>query len=298
MASQKQIEQIYDVFSEKLRIDLGENFDFTCAFYNGDYSKTLKQAQEDKHEYILKNIAFKKGMRVLDIGCGWGPILKAVEEKGGKAVGITLSSDQVELCKRHGLEAYLKDWKKMKPGEFGKFGGIVSVGAFEHFSSPKEYLAGKQDDIYKQFFKLCHDILPKRGRFYLQTSVWGKNTPRYENVSLKAPNNSNEYLLALLEKFFPGSYPPFGEEQVLKNASGFKVISVNTSTQDYIHTIKEWSKHGRKINFAKIAAIIKFIPRYITDKDFRYQIECLRRSVFTTMYKRGVMHLARIVFEK
>ena len=132
----------------------------------------------------------------------------------------------------------------------------------------------------------------------MQTSVWGENVPHYENVSLKAPKKSNEYLLALLEKFFPGSYPPFGEEQVLENAIGFKMISVNTSTLDYLHTIKEWSRHGRKINLAKIAAIIKLIPRYITDKNFRYQIECLRRGVFMTMYKRGVMHLARIVFEK
>ena len=139
MASQKEIEQIYDIFSKSLRLNLGEHFDFTCAFYNGDYSKTLEQAQENKHEYILKNIKFKKEMRVLDIGCGWGPMLKVIEEKGGKAVGITLSSDQVEVLKRYGLEVYLKDWKEMKPGEFGKYDGIVSVGAFEHFSSPKEY---------------------------------------------------------------------------------------------------------------------------------------------------------------
>jgi cyclopropane-fatty-acyl-phospholipid synthase len=225
-------------------------------------------------------------------------MLKVIGEKGGKAVGITLSSDQVEVCKRHGLEAYLKDWKEMKAGEFGKFDGIISVGAFEHFSSPKEYLEGRQDDVYKQFFKLCHDTLPQGGRLYLQTSVWGENAPRYEDVSLKAPKNSNEYLLALLEKFFPGSYPPFGEKQVLENAIGFKTISVNTSTLDYIHTIKEWRKYGRKINFAKIVAVVKLLPHYITDKNFRYQIECFGRNVFTTMYKRGVMHLTRIVFEK
>ena len=298
MASQKEIESIYDVFGELLRLSLGEHFDFTCAFYNGDCAKTLEQAQTAKHEYILNSIKFKKGMRVLDIGCGWGPMLQAVKERGGEAVGITLSPDQVKVCKRDGLLAYLKDWKKMEPEEFGKFDGIISVGAFEHFCSPKEHLEGKQNAIYRQFFKLCHDILPKGGRLYLQTSVWGENVPRYEDISLKAPKDSNEYLLALAEKFFPGSWIPFGNEQLIKNSIGFKAVSVNTSTSDYLHTIKEWSRYGHKINFAKIKAIVKLIPRYIIDKNFRYQVEYFRRSVFTTMYKRKVMHLARIVFEK
>lgn len=298
MASQKEIENIYDVFSELLRLSLGEHFDYTCAFYNGNYSQTLQQAQKAKHEYILKGIKFRKGTRVLDIGCGWGPMLKTVQERGADAVGVTLSPDQVKVCQRDGLRAYLKDWKKMKPDEFGKFDGIVSVGAFEHFCSPKEYLERKQDTIYRQFFKLCHDILPKGGRLYLQTSVWGGNVPRYEDVSLKAPKNSNEYLLALAEKFFPGSWIPFGKEQLIKNAIGFKTVSVNTSTSDYLHTIKEWSRYGRKMNLAKIMAIIKLIPRYIVDTNFRYQIEYARRDVFTTMYKRRVMYLARLVFEK
>lgn len=297
MASQKDIEKIYDVFSETLRRSLGEHFDFTCAFYNGDYSKTLEQAQKDKHEYILKNIRFRKGMKVLDIGCGWGPMLKVIQEKGGKAVGITLSKDQVEICRQNGLDTYLKDWKNLTVKNFGKFDGIVSVGAFEHFCSPKEHLKGKQDMIYKQFFKLCHNLLPKGGRLYLQTTVWGKNVPPYENISLKAPKDSNEYLLALLEKFFPGSWIPFGKEQVILNAHGFKTISVNTSTEDYTQTIKEWVRYERKINIPKIWAVVKLIPHYI-DQDFRYQVECLRRGVFSTMYKRDIMYLSRLVFEK
>jgi len=298
MASQQDIERIYDVFDELLRMGMGEFFDFTCAFYNGDYSLTLEQAQQAKHDYILRGINFKKGMRVLDIGCGWGPILKRIEDSDGEAVGITLSSRQVEVDRSHGLKVYLKDWKDMAPDEFGRFGAIVSVGAFEHFCSPQEYLESKQDEIYKSFFQFCYDTLPKGGRIYLQTSVWGKNVPAYEKVSLRAPKDSTEYLLALLENFFPGSYLPFGKEQIIRNAQGFKVVSVNTSSTDYIQTMKEWTRRFRRMNLAKLWGIAKLIPRYITDRNFRYQIECHLRSSFGTLYKRKVMHLERIFFEK
>src|SRR5947209_18404545 len=70
---------------EVIRVSFGENAEITCALYNGNFSKTLKQAQQDKHDYILDGIAFKPGARLLDIGCGWGPVLKAVKERGGRS---------------------------------------------------------------------------------------------------------------------------------------------------------------------------------------------------------------------
>ena len=85
-------------------------------------------------------------------------MLKAVKERGGHAIGLTLSTKQAETCTRGGLEAYVKDWKEISVDTFGPFDGIVSVGAFEHFCSVEEYLAGKQDVVYDHFFRLCHDL--------------------------------------------------------------------------------------------------------------------------------------------
>ncbi len=151
MANKQDIEETYDYMDVIFRSTMGENGDITCALYNGDFSKSLEQAQKDKHVYILDAIRFKPGSRVLDIGCGWGPMLKAVTERGGHAVGLTLSTKQAEACTRSGFEVYLQDWNEITGTTFGTFDGIISVGAFEHFCSKEEYLAGKQDAIYEQF---------------------------------------------------------------------------------------------------------------------------------------------------
>src|SRR6266700_846399 len=184
MATQQDIEATYDYMDEIFRLSFGDHGDITCALYNGDFSKTLEQAQDDKHKYILQSLNFKAGSKVLDIGCGWGPILKAVQERGGKAIGLTLSPKQVETCKSSGLEAYLLNWRELSVDTFGTFDGIVSVGAVEHLCSIEEYLAGHQAHVHAPFFRLCHDLLPVDGTLYLQTLMWGKNAPEYPRISL------------------------------------------------------------------------------------------------------------------
>jgi cyclopropane-fatty-acyl-phospholipid synthase len=76
MANQEEIEETYDFMDEIFRLSFGEHADLTCAMFNNAFSKTLAQAQRDKHEYILEGIGFKPGFRVLDIGCGFGPMLR------------------------------------------------------------------------------------------------------------------------------------------------------------------------------------------------------------------------------
>jgi cyclopropane-fatty-acyl-phospholipid synthase len=169
MASQAEINETYNYMDEMFRLTFGEYADCSAAMYDLDVSKTLEEAQRAKHEYILKNLCLTAGARVLDIGCGWGPVLRVLRANGIHGVGITLSSKQAEACLRHGLEVYLKDWKDVDLATFGKFNGIVSIGAFEHFCSKNEFVDGKQEHIYRRFFKLCSDLLSKRERLYLQT---------------------------------------------------------------------------------------------------------------------------------
>ncbi len=298
MADQAQIQEAYDYLDELIHINLGKYPDFTNAFYDGDYSLTLEQAQKAKHRYILDGIGFKEGSRVLDIGCGWGPMLKAVQDRGGTAVGITLSPKQVESCRRSGLQAHLQDWKQLTVGDYGKFDGIVSVGAFEHFCSAEEYLAGHQSEIYQNFFDLCSNLLPVGGRVFLQTSVWHRNVPAYQQVSLRGPKGSNERNLALLEKFFPGSWPPMDKEQVVNFAHGFDLVSAVNGRRDYIQTTKEWGKRGRKITLRKIWALAKLIAPNLANRDFWYRLEFGRTSVFTTCLEREILDNWRFVFER
>ena len=298
MATKADIAQTYDYIDQIVRNNLGDFADLSCAFYDGNYQLTLDQAQRAKHRYILDGIGFRKGMRVLDIGCGWGPVLKAVQDAGGCALGLTLSPKQHSWCRRNGMEAELKDWKDMKVDQYGKFDAVVSVGAFEHFCSVDDYLNGKQDEVYTSFFRLCHRLLPAGGRLYLQTMTWGQNRPRYEDISLKSPRESNEYIVALIGKFYPGSWPPSGKEQIVADALNFKLVSVNNGRLDYIHTMKQWGLRIRKMTFHNAVAVLRLAPRYLWDREFRYMVESFRRAGNRTCFEREIMDHYRMVFEK
>jgi cyclopropane-fatty-acyl-phospholipid synthase len=298
MATQQQMEATYNYMDEIFRLSLGETGDLTGAMYNGDFSKTLAQAQKDKHDYVLDALNFHPGFRMLDIGCGWGPMLKAAEERGGHGVGLTLSTKQAEACRGNGLEAYVIDWKDISVETFGKFDGVVSIGAFEHFCSVEEYLAGKQERIYQDFFKLCHDLLPQGGRLYLQTMMWGENAPDYKDISLNASKSSNEYILAVLGRFFPGSWLPGGEEQLIRIAEPYlKVVSLNNGRRDYIETLRQWGKIWTP-SIPKVIAAFKLLPYLVRDRDFRYRLETLRHGYNRECFIREVIDHQRIVFEK
>lgn len=302
MANQRQICETYNYMDEIFRMTFGENADITCAMYNGDFSKSLEQAQFDKHEYILNALNVRENSTLLDIGCGWGPLLRKVKERKANGIGLTLSTKQADSCKTQGFQVYVKDWKEISTdSEFKKFDAIASVGSFEHFCSIEEYLTERQEEIYKKFFQFCHDRLPHGGRLYLQTMMWGKNAPSYRDISLKAEWGSNEYIIAVLEKFYPGSWLPYGEGQIVKIAAPyFKVVLLNNGRKDYIETMNEWSKKINKFSFNKLMKVLSLLPDFIKDKDFRYKIESL---IFLGGYNkecfvREVMDHQRIVFER
>lgn len=72
MATHEQIEATYNYMDDIFRLTFGECADISGAMYNGDFSKTLEEAQREKHEYVMRNLNIGAGSRVLDIGCGWG----------------------------------------------------------------------------------------------------------------------------------------------------------------------------------------------------------------------------------
>lgn len=298
MATKQQMDATYNYMDEIFRLSLGETADITCALYNGDFSKTLERAQKDKHASILDAVHFHPGSRLLDIGCGWGPMLEAARQREGHGVGLTLSAKHAQSCRRHGLEAYVQDWKEISAETFGTFDSVVSLGAFEHFCSVEEYQAGKQEEIYDHFFRLSAELLPPDGRLYLQTVMWGKNALPYEKYSLNARKDSNEHILAVLEKFYPGTWLPMGEEQLLRtSAPYFTVVSMNNGRTDYVETTRQWRVIW-KFGWRKMIMASKVLPYALRDRDFRYRLETLRHGYMGECLKREVMDHQRIVFQK
>src|SRR3954469_943057 len=214
MADRADLEFTYSLIDRIFRLSLGEINDFSGAKYDGDFSLTLEQAQRRKHEFVAEQVGIAPGRRVLDLGCGWGGMLDYIRRAGAEGVGITLSSAQVESCRKHGLDVHLFDARDLTPESFGRFDAVVSMGAWEHFCSPDDFAAGRQDDVYRDIFERVASVLPQGGRFYLQTMVFGRNMIPPEQVSKDAPRDSDAWYLAMMRAAFPGSWLPFGRDGV------------------------------------------------------------------------------------
>jgi cyclopropane-fatty-acyl-phospholipid synthase len=260
---------------------------------------TLEQAQRAKHQYITEQLNIQKGSKVLDMGCGWGPFLNYMKEKEAKAIGLTLSEGQCNACKKNGFEAYVKDVRTVTPQDYGIFDAVVSIGGFEHFCSLEEYKEGKQEMVYTDFFKTVYDLLPPGKRFYMQTMVFGKNMIDWKAMDLHANKNSDAYILAVLTKFFPGSWLPYGSEMVLKTADPyFKMINISSGRLDYIETITQWRKKLRKFNLKKYGLLLSILPRFIFNKELRYMLSFYLAKSNLKCFQRELLEHYRIVFEK
>lgn len=299
MASQKEIQSTYDYMDRIFRRVIGDHGDITGAMYNGDFSISLEEAQRRKHAYILNGLGFRIGDRVLDIGCGWGPMLRALKAAGGVGLGLTISPAQADGCRNNHLHAELMDWKDIDPTSIGKFDGIVSVGAFEAFCSVDELLANRQEDIYVKFFKLCHDLLKEKKRLYLQTMMWGRKVPFPSDLDITKHKLSDEWVLGYLAKFYPGSWLPNNLEQIQRCASPyFRLVSENNGRLDYIQTLKEWGRKISGFNLSKFYLELQLVPKWLTSKKFRQQITSLKYSCNRLCFEREIMSHQRLVFEK
>jgi cyclopropane-fatty-acyl-phospholipid synthase len=137
---------------------LDRRMNYSCAYWKN--AETLDQAQENKLDLICRKLGLQPGMKVLDIGCGWGAFGKfAAEKYQVKVVGVTVSKEQVELGQKlsEGLpvEFRLTDYRSLNE----KFDRIVSVGMIEHVGYKN----------YSTFFETAHKCLSDDGLFLLHT---------------------------------------------------------------------------------------------------------------------------------
>jgi cyclopropane-fatty-acyl-phospholipid synthase len=149
----------YDVSNDFYRHVLGPSMTYSCAVWT-DPSITLEQAQANKHELICQKLGLEPGMRLLDIGCGWGGmLLHAAEHHRVQAVGVTLSRRQAELAEKRAAEAGLAGRVEVRYQDYrdvddGPYDAISSIGMFEHVGL-------RQLGVY---FERCHELLPPGGR--------------------------------------------------------------------------------------------------------------------------------------
>jgi cyclopropane-fatty-acyl-phospholipid synthase len=298
MADRDDLDFTYSLIDRIFRLSLGELADFSGAKYDGDFSLSLEEAQRRKHEYVAEQIGIGPGRRVLDLGCGWGPLLNFIRSRGGTGVGVTLSSAQAAACRRQGLDVHLHDALRVTRETFGDFDAVASLGAFEHFCSPEEHRAGRQDEIYSGLFARIAGLLPPSGRLFLQTMVFGRNMIPLDEIDIEAPRDSAGWYLALMGRQFPGSFLPYGQEQIVRSAEPhFRLVSSTSGRLDYIETIRQWRKRFAAPSVKKTLLKLQLLPRWLTSSDFRLAFTS-GVSANSVCFERELLDHYRLVFEK
>jgi len=148
----------YDLGNDLFKAMLDKRMNYTCGYWKN--ANNLDDAQLDKLELACQKMMLKPGMRVLDIGCGFGALAKhAAENYGVKVVGITISKEQYEYavknCENLSIEIRMQDYRDVHE----KFDRIVSLGMFEHVGQLN----------YRTYMKIAHQCLQDNGLFLLHT---------------------------------------------------------------------------------------------------------------------------------
>ena len=298
MADQAQVDFTYSLTDRIFRLSLGELADFSGAKYDGDFSLSLEEAQRRKHEYVAEQIGIGPGCRMLDLGCGWGPLLAFVRGRGGTGTGVTLSSAQAAACRRHGLDVHLFDARELTRDSFGSFDAVASLGAFEHFCSAEAFRAGEQDALYRDLFARIASVLPDGGRLYLQTMVFGRRMIPVDEVDIDAPRDSDAFHLALMERQFPGSWLPSGPEQVVAAAAPqLALLAIESGRLDYIETIRQWRRRFAQRSPRKTLMKLALVPRWLTSAEFRIAFTS-GVSANAVCFERELLDHHRMVFER
>jgi cyclopropane-fatty-acyl-phospholipid synthase len=156
----------YDTGNDLFELMLDPHMIYSCGYWQR--AQTLEAAQRDKLELICRKLQLERGMKVLDIGCGWGGLARyAARNFGVEVVGITVSKEQIELATRLSaglpVEFRYTDYREVDE----RFDRIVSVGMFEHVGRPH----------YKDFFAACHRCLKPSSLMLLHTVGYLKEEP-------------------------------------------------------------------------------------------------------------------------
>jgi cyclopropane-fatty-acyl-phospholipid synthase len=302
MADRRDIDFTYSLTDRIFRLSMGELADFSGAKYDGDFSIGLERAQRRKHEFVAEQIGIEPGRRLLDLGCGWGALLDFARRRGAAGLGVTLSSAQLAACRRHGLDVHLADARELTRERFGPFDAVASLGAFEHFCSPEDFRAGRQQAVYEDVFERVASVLGDGGRLYLQTMVYGRNMidPQEAVAALHSlpPERTDAWYLALLSRQFPGSWLPFGQEQVVRCAEpSFRLLWSESGRLDYIETIEQWNARIGERSLRKSLLKLRLVPRWLTSADFRLAFTS-GVSANKVCFERELLDHYRLVFEK
>jgi cyclopropane-fatty-acyl-phospholipid synthase len=276
-ASAGAIQQHYDLGNDFYAAWLGTTMAYSAArWLPTDRPEDLDAAQERKLDWHLAAAKAQGAARVLDVGCGWGAILKRLRDQARVAepVGITMSPAQADWIATHDpdLQVVVTPWQDFR--ETKPFDAIISIGAFEHFARPDLEEAAKIG-AYRDFFTFCAESLRPGARVSLQSIAW-LELPRAEQRA------------SLPETLFPDSNLPNFNEIVAAADARFTVRHAEHEPLDYARTLRAWIRNIR-------AAEPGLSDRFGVDRVNHY---LQNFKSFTLGFESRRISLYRIILEK
>ena len=227
-SSRRNVSHHYDLDESLFRAFLDKNMHYSCAYFEHE-DVTLEDAQNAKARHIMHKLNVREGMRVLDIGCGWGGLALYLAEQAGVTVkGITLSTEQLRVARSEAenrglgnrVQFELQDYREVDE----TFDRIVSVGMFEH--------VGKAH--YRTFFDGLGNRLKRGGAALLHTIG-----------SIDPPSPTNPWIT---RHIFPGGYiPSLSELTPHVESSDANLTDLEVLRLHYAYTLREWHKRFAEV---------------------------------------------------
>ena len=224
----KAIHHHYDVSNRFYEWVLGPSMAYTCACYPAEHA-SLEQAQFHKFDLVARKLGLKPGMRLLDVGCGWGGmVMHAARHYGVKALGVTLSKQQAEWAQKAIAEAGLSDVAEVRFLDYRdvketEFDAISSIGLTEHI--------GKSNLPF--YFSFLYRKLKPGGRMLNHTITRPDNT----EASLRSEGFINRYV------FPDGELEGPGYVLSAMHDAGFEVRHEENLREHYAKTLAAWCRN-------------------------------------------------------
>jgi cyclopropane-fatty-acyl-phospholipid synthase len=278
----EEIQAHYDLSDEFFGMFQDPSRTYSCAFFESD-DATLEEAQMAKIDLALGKLNLQAGMTLLDVGCGWGSLLKrAVEKYDVNVIGLTLSKNQSVYCQHLADEldsdrsgqVLLRGWEEFdEPVD-----RIVSIEAFEAF--PKER--------YAAFFETCYRILPTDGRMVLQT-IMGHPLKRWPDMGIPITMSDLKFMRFIAKEIFPGGAVPCDEDIVeFSGGAGFSVEQMQYLNEHYVRTLDAWATNLEAARDDAVAAT----SNEVYERYMRYLTGC------SDFFRRGISELGQFTLTK
>ncbi len=219
--AQRNVAHHYDLSGELYDLFLDADKQYSCAYFL-DQNDSLEEAQKQKKAHIASKLLIEPGMRVLDIGCGWGGMgLTLARDFGARVVGVTLSEEQHRIAQSRAETEGLSELVEFRLMDYRHvtetFDRIVSVGMFEHVGAPHydEYFRNVRDRLTEDGIALIHSI--------------GRSTP---------PGTTSPWILKYI---FPGGYiPSMSEAMKAVENQNLWPTDIEVWRLHYAETLRHW----------------------------------------------------------